>query len=283
MQTGVFDVTGHDFQTVVAQGSVTKPVMVVFWSNQCNICKTLLPQLEKLHKRHNNSFTLARVNCEIEYQIVQHFEIKSVPTVYMFVDGQGVDGFAGEQTVDFINDFINKYVPDATALLVANAQTLLAQGELLEAKNKIIEAQQVSPDDNHVKLLLAQVYLSLGEFEHAKPILNNIPLTDQNIIYHNLMSELELIERSSHTPEIIALEQQLTSAEHKQPIQFKLSIQYYQTKRFKEALHLLYTLLCLDLGYEDGEAKKLMLDILATIEDQSLVSEYRRKLYSLLY
>ena len=283
MQAGVFDVTANDFQTIVAQGSASQPVMVVFWSDQCTICQTLLPVLEQLQKQHNNRFTLAKINCAIEYQIVQHFDIKSVPTVYMFVDGQGVDGFAGEQTTAFINDFINKHLPDETALLLTNAQTLLAQGQLLEAKNIILSAKHISEDDNQVKLLLAQVYLSLGEFEHAKPILENISLEEQNIIYHNLMSELELIERSSHTPEILALEQRLTNEENKGPIQFELSVQYFQTKRFKEALNLLYTLLSVDLNYENGEAKKYMLTLLATIDDQVLVSEYRRKLYSLLY
>lgn len=283
MQAGVFDVTANDFQTIVAQGSASQPVMVVFWSNQCTICQTLLPVLEQLQKQHNNRFTLAKINCEIEYQIVQHFDIKSVPTVYMFVDGQGVDGFAGEQTTVFINDFINKHLPDETALLLANAQTLLAQGQLLEAKNMILSAKHISEDDYQVKLLLAQVYLSLGEFEHAKPILENIPPEEQNIIYHNLMSELELIERSSHTPEILALEQRLTNEENKGPIQFELSVQYFQTKRFKEALNLLYTLLSVDLSYGNGEAKQYMLTLLATIDDQVLVSEYRRKLYSLLY
>lgn len=283
MQAGVFDVTAHDFQTIVAQGSNNQPVMVFFWSNQCTICQALLPLLEKLQKQHNNHFTLAKINCDIEHQIVQHFDIKSVPTVYMFVDGQGVDGFAGEQTTAFINDFINKHLPDETALLLANAQTLLAQGQLLEAKNMILSAKHIIEDDNQVKLLLAQVYLSLGEFEHAKPILENIPLEEQNIIYHNLISELELIERSSHTPEILALEQRLTNEENKGPIQFELSVQYFQTKRFKEALNLLYTLLSVDLSYGNGEAKQYMLTLLATIDDQVLVSEYRRKLYSLLY
>ena len=44
-------------------------------------------------------------------QLVQHFEIKSVPTVYMFVNGQAVDGFAGEQTTDVINEFIKNIYP----------------------------------------------------------------------------------------------------------------------------------------------------------------------------
>ncbi|MDA7745928.1 tetratricopeptide repeat protein [Psychromonas sp.] len=283
MQADIFDVTLQDFQTVIAQGSVNKPVLVVFWSSRCNICQTQLPILEQLQREHANGFTLARVNCDEEHQIVQHFEIKSVPTAYMFINGKGVDGFAGEQSIDVINDFIKKHLPDPSLTLLGDAQTLFAQGKVLEAKETILQAQQINPNDNEIKLALAQIYLALGEFENAKPILLAIPMADQNMIYHSLMSELELAEQSSQTPEISALETALLTAQDKQPLQYQLSIQYHQVKRYKEALQLLFTILSGDLGYENGEAKKTMLDILATIDDATLVSEYRRKLYSLLY
>ena len=108
-------------------------------------------------------------------------------------------------------------------------------------------------------------------------------MADQNMIYHSLVSELELAEQSAQTPEITALEEALENTDDKQPIQYQLAIQYHQAKRYKEALNLLYSLLCNDLGYENGDAKKTMLDLLATVDDAALVSEYRRKLYSLLY
>ena len=283
MQTDIFDVTAQDFQAIAAQGSINKPVMVVFWSSQCNICQSLLPVIQQLQREHLNGFTLAKVNCDTEHPLVQHFDIKSVPTVYMFVNGQAVDGFAGEQTTDFINQFINKHLPDPALALLADSQTLFAQGKIEEAKATILQAQQLSPKDNQIKLALAQIYLALGAFESAKPILATIPMADQNMIYHSLVSELELAEQSAQTPEITALEEALSNTDDIQPIQYQLAIQYHQAKRYKEALNLLYSILCKDLGYENGDAKKTMLDLLATVDDAALVSEYRRKLYSLLY
>jgi len=283
MQTDIFNVTAQDFQAVVAQGSINKPVMVIFWSSQCHICPALLPVIEQLQREHANGFSIAKINCDTEHALVQHFDIKSVPTAYMFVNGKAVDGFAGEQTASVINEFITKHLPDPALILLADTQTLFAQGNIEEAKATILQAQKINPDDNQIKLTLAQIYLALGEFENAKLILTAIPMADQNMIYHSLMSELELAEQSAQTPEITALEEALQSADDTQPIQYQLAIQYHQAKRYKEALNLLYSLLCKDLGYEGGDAKKTMLDLLATVDDAGLVSEYRRKLYSLLY
>ena len=283
MQADIFDVSVQDFQSVIAQGSANKPVLVAFWSAQCDICKLQLPLLEQLQREHHNAFTLARINCDVEHQIVKHFDIKSVPTVYMFVNGQGVDGFAGEQTTPFINDFIKRHLPDPAQLKLDEGQTLLAQGHLEAAKTCFLEARHINPTDNNIALALAQVYLAMGTFEDAKPLLDMIPMADQNALYHNLISELELAQQSSQTPEISALEKRLEETDDKQEIQYQLAIQYNQAGRHAEALNLLYSLLVSDLGYENGAAKKTMLDILATVNEQALVSEYRRKLYSLLY
>lgn len=283
MQADIFDVTAQDFQSVIAQGSVNKPVLVIFWSSQCNVCQQLLPLLEELQREHNSAFTLARVNCDSEYQLAQHLNIQNVPTVYMFVNGQAADGFVGEQSKQVIDEFIKKHLPDPTVALLQEAQTFFAQGELNQAKEAALAAQKIDNKDSQVKLTLAQIYLAQGEFENAKPLLESIPMVDQNMIYHSLMSELKLAEESSQTPEITALEAELETAQDKLPIQYKLAIQYHQAKRYSEALQLLYSLLLVDIGFDEGNAKKTMLDILATIDDAQLVSQYRRKLYSLLY
>lgn len=277
------DVSVSTFPQIILEGSKEKPVLVVFWSQQCPVCTELLPLIDKIHAEDNQAFVFARVNCDVESQIVSHFGVQSVPSVFMFIDGQGADGFAGEQTEQFIRDFINKHTPDQSQLLLQQGQTLFAQGNVEQAKTTLLQANELSPQASDIKLALAQVYLALGEFETVIPLLATIPMADQNMIYHSLSSQLELAKQSSQTPEITALEQQLENAEDKTAVEYQLAIQYNQVNRNSEALALLYNILLTDLGYENGDTKKTLLDILATIDDASLVSEYRRKLYSLLY
>ncbi|WP_413698957.1 tetratricopeptide repeat protein [Psychromonas sp. KJ10-10] len=299
MSVNNHDVTVSTFPPLILEGSKQKPVLVIFWSQQCPICNALLPIIDKIHAQDEQAFVVARINCDTEQEIVNHFGVQSVPSVFMFVDGKGVDGFAGEQTEAFISEFINKHTPDQILTLLQQGQTLFAQGEIEQAKQILLEALKLAQSDtdlkgtvknenyNDIKLALAQIYLALGEFENASPLLESIPMADQNMIYHSLISQLELAKQSSQTPEITSLEAELESAEKESkdemPIKHKLAIQYNQANRNSEALALLYSILLVDLNYEDGETKKTFMDILATIEDAKLVSEYRRKLYSLLY
>ncbi|GLS92356.1 thioredoxin [Psychromonas marina] len=291
MSVNNHDVSVSTFPQIILEGSKEKPVLVVFWSQQCPVCCELLPLLDKIHAEDDQAFVIARINCDVEQQIVNHFGVQSVPSVFMFIDGQGADGFAGEQTEEFIRTFIKKHTPDQSLLLLQQGQTLFAQGEIENAKTIILQALQSCAADNvnynDIKLALAQIYLALGDFERATPILEKIPMAAQNMIYHSLMSQLELAKQSSQTPEITALEQSLENTPNdcveKTQIEYQLALQYNQANRNSEALALLYNILLADMNYEEGEAKKTLLDILATIDDPKLVSEYRRKLYSLLY
>lgn len=287
MSVNNHDVSVSTFPQIILEGSKEKPVLVVFWSQQCPVCCELLPLIDKIHAEDEQAFVIARINCDVEQQIVNHFGVQSVPSVFMFKDGQGADGFAGEQSEQFIREFIRKHTPDQAQLLLQQGQTLFAQGQVEEAKTVLLQATQLCSADNvnvhDIKLALAQVYLALGEFENAEPILDVIPMAAQNMIYHSLVSQLELAKQSSQTPEITALEQALEHAQDKTELQYQLAIQYNQVNRNAEALALLYSILLVDLNFADGDAKKTLLDILATIDDAKLVSEYRRKLYSLLY
>ena len=59
-------------------------------------------------------------------------------------------------------------------------------------------------------------------------------------------------------------------------------MQYQAAQRSEDALALLLGILQQDLNY--GDSKKLYLDILAALpKGDAVASQYRRKLYSLLY
>ena len=287
MKNNTYDITVSTFQEIVIENSKNIPVLVVFWSSQDPISLSLIPCIDNIHNEAPDRFIFARVNCDVEDQIVAHFGVTNVPSIFFFKDGVAIDGFAGEQTNDFINEFINKHTPDQSDILLAQGQTFFAQGKIAEAKNCFVEALQLNNENNNIKLALAQVFLTTGAIESAKIQLDNIPMKDQNMIYHSLISQLELAIQSSQTPEITALEKALTQAlentEDKAKIQYQLAIQYSQHQRNAEALELLLNILMVDLGHENGDAKKAMLDILATTDDAVLVGQYRRKLYSLLY
>ncbi|MCU7863328.1 MAG: redoxin domain-containing protein, partial [Candidatus Thiodiazotropha sp. (ex Lucinoma borealis)] len=77
----IFEVTVENFQQVVLDNSMKCPVLVDFWAEWCNPCKTLMPLLAKLADDYQGQFILAKVNTEQQQQLATHFQIRSIPSV----------------------------------------------------------------------------------------------------------------------------------------------------------------------------------------------------------
>jgi len=117
----------------VVEGSSKQPVIVQFWAPWCGPCKQLGPVLEKVVAAANGKVKMVRVNIDDNQQIAQQLRVQSVPTVYAFVDGQPVDGFAGAQPESTLTQFIEK----VSALGGAGADI----ASMLEAGNAAVETQ----------------------------------------------------------------------------------------------------------------------------------------------
>jgi putative thioredoxin len=94
----------------VIENSFHKPVLVDFWAEWCAPCKALMPMLAKIAEGYQGELLLAKINCDVEQQVVAQFGIRSLPTVVLFKDGQPVDGFAGAQPESAIRAMLEPHV-----------------------------------------------------------------------------------------------------------------------------------------------------------------------------
>jgi putative thioredoxin len=106
----VFDVTQQAFEAEVLQASMTTPVLVDFWAEWCEPCKTLGPMLEKLAAEYNGAFRLGKVDVEAQQELAGMFGIRSIPTVMLVKDGQVLDGFAGALPESQLREFLSRHV-----------------------------------------------------------------------------------------------------------------------------------------------------------------------------
>lgn len=82
------DVTDHDFQEKVIDSD--KTVIVDFWAVWCGPCRQLSPVLEELGEKYSDQVTVAKVNVDDNPGIAAQYGITSIPTVYVFKDGERV-------------------------------------------------------------------------------------------------------------------------------------------------------------------------------------------------
>ena len=264
--------------------SVATPVLFYFWSERSQHCLELTPVLENLAAQYNGQFILAKVDCDAEQMVASQFGLRAIPTVYLFQNGQPVDGFQGPQPEEAIRALLDKVLPREEELKAQEALALIQEGKHAEALPLLKDAWQLSGQDSQIGLLLAETYIALGRSEEAEAVLQTIPLQDQDTRYQGLVAQIELLKQAADRPEIQQLQQQVEQNPDDAALASKLALQLHQVGRNEEALELLFSHLRKDLGAADGQARKMLQEILAALgTGDALASKYRRQLYSLLY
>ncbi|ELY2667020.1 co-chaperone YbbN [Cronobacter sakazakii] len=268
----------------ILEQSMTVPVLFYFWSDRSQHCQQLTPVLEKLANQYQGQFILAKVDCDNEQAIAAQFGLRAIPTVYLFSQGQPVDGFQGLQPEEAIRALLDKVLPREEELKAQEAMALMQEGKHLEALPLLKEAWQMSNQASEIGLLLAQAQIALNRSEDAEAVLKTIPLQDQDTRYQGLVAQIDLLKQAADTPEIQQLQQQVEQHPDDAQLASQLALQLHQVGRNEEALELLFDHLKKDLNAADGQARKMLQEILAALgTGDALASKYRRQLYSLLY
>ncbi|MEQ9969706.1 co-chaperone YbbN [Pectobacterium carotovorum] len=282
-QATIVDVNESNLHQVL-EHSTTLPVLFYFWSGRSQHCLELEPVLDKLAQEYAGQFVLAKVDCDAEQRVAAQFGLRSIPTVYMFKDGQPLDGFQGPQPEEAIRELLKRALPKEEELKVAQAQQLIQEDKLPEAMQLLKDAWQLSQQRSDIGLMLAEVQIQIKRSEDAEAVLATIPLQDRDTRYHSLVAQIELLKQAADTPEIQHLQQQLDADPQNADLAVQLALQLHQVGRNEEALELLMGFLKKDLAVANGSARKTLMDIMAALgTSDALAARYRRQLYSLLY
>jgi thioredoxin 2 len=64
------------------------PVLVDFWAPWCAPCRRLAPELEKVAKNMSGEAIVLKVNTEQQSELAARFQIRSIPHLMVFLDGE---------------------------------------------------------------------------------------------------------------------------------------------------------------------------------------------------
>ena len=281
----VFDATAANFESDVIQASLQVPVLVDFWATWCGPCKQLGPILEKLAAEYNGAFRLAKVDVDAEQQLGAAFQIRSIPTVMLVKDGQLVDGFPGALPEGQLREFLKHHgiepaqVPDEAPVESEAPAPLDPHAEVLRLR-KAVEA---APEQDSLKLDLALALLATGNAHESEQLLDALPAnlaTDDRAVKARARLGFASLLHDAPPPQV--LEAAIASNPDDLRARHLLGVQQIVSGHPEAGLEQFLEMLRRDRGFEDGLAKRSLIDAFRILDDEDLVGRYRRRMASML-
>ncbi len=280
------DTTLATFEKDVIDASTLAPVLVDFWAPWCGPCKTLGPMLEKLEAEYAGKWRLVKVNVDENQELAAHFQVRSIPHVVAFADGQAVDQFIGVLPEGQLRQFLDRLIPDAAQAERNAAHSALAEGRRDEAYDALKAALAYDPGFDDARMDLIELLLDDGRSDEAQDEAELLsPKTTQGIDprYNALKTRLDALDVASDLPPTDALEARVAADAGDLEARFDLASALIARRAWALALEQLLEIVKRDRTFRDDIGRKTMLSVFDLAAHQpQIVSEWRRKLSAAL-
>ena len=268
-------VTETDFEYEVIAYSNQTPVIVDFWAEWCRPCKTLTPILEKIAEEAQGAFRLAKVNVDDNPNLSLRFNVRSIPNVKAFRDGQLVSEFLGLQPEIRVKEFIRNLAPSQVDLLLEKGLSQLDSLSWLEAGNSFHQFLTKSPNHPAGLLGLIKSDLMQGHYSEVKKVLNEFP---SSVEY----SRVEIIRPLYEALVRVKFSQGITD----DPLEagYQNALRLVMRGNILASMDGLIDILRQDKHYHNDEVRKVLLGLFEVLgTNHPLTHQYRQELALVLF
>lgn len=286
----VMDGTTENFTQDVIEASAKIPIVVYFGSAESPGSESMSALLQKLVERAGGLVKMVRMDVYENQALAQQLQVKSVPTVFAFVEGRPIDAFAGQQGEAQLQSFLDKLLGDAKPPLeiaMDQGQAFLSEGLGVEAEEAF--SNVLAQDETYFPALggLIRAIALQGEFERAQQMIDHMDdKTRTSLDVTQAISALELAMESAHAnPDETQALLDLVKDEPKNiQARFNLAQAYYAAGKTPDAIDLLLDIVAQDRAWDDQAGRKQLIKIFDALGVQDPITiEARKRLSAVLF
>ncbi|HEY5740827.1 MAG TPA: thioredoxin [Gammaproteobacteria bacterium] len=281
----IHNVGMQNFQQLVLEKSMQKPVLVDFWADWCQPCQTIMPMLAKLADEYAGKFELAKVNADDERELAGHFGIKSLPTMKLFFQGQLVDERLGAVPESEVRAMLDKHIVSESEQYMQAAMTAYQQGQTEQALQLLNHALANDPENPELKVTIAQIVHAQGDTDSAVRLLDSLDEEGAKLDGAiSLRAQIKLAEQLASLPPLEDIEARLASDPGDLEALLFKSRHLTARQDYENAMECLLEIMRRDREYQDEAGRQGLLELFDMLGgEHPSVQQYRRKLFTLLH
>lgn len=269
----------------VLQQSMQTPVLLDFWADWCEPCKTLAPVLNKIADEYQGKFILAKINADTSPAIAQQLGVRGLPTMKLVVQGQLVNELTGAQPEAAIRQMLEPHLgpaeDDDTDPFLEQIKRARQMGAYDQAIDALQAAIQEQPERWEYHSTLVEVLIEAERLDDARQVADAIQDEKTKKAASVRLSMLEWLEGA---PDPETVQARLKENPDDIEARYYFGLHLIMAGHYEEGLELLLDVMQADRSFKEDGAKEALLKAFDMIGSGSkAVSKIRRRMFALLH
>jgi putative thioredoxin len=271
----IITVSESNFEYDVIAYSQRIPVVVDFWAPWCIPCRTQSPMLERFTEEAAGAFRLAKINIDENVNLALRYNVRSIPAVKAFRDGQVVSEFVGLQPELRLREFLGALAPSENDLIMEKAKSILLLHQWQEAEKAFRKVLETSPNNTAALLGLCKSLLGQGRVVDCQKLLRSFPASRE---YHSAETLRPLADAIIRAQNAGFIEDDPLLAAYRN------SLRLVEKGNLPAAMDGFLDILKQDKHYQDDELRRVAVALLEVMGDEDpLTRQYRNELATILF
>ena len=276
------NVSIENFQSDVVDASQSMPVVLLFWAEQVPESAQVKGMAEKVMVDYDGKALLALSDVAQDQSLAPRLQVQGLPSIRIIHKGaiaEQIDGAVDETRLRTVMDALTQSSIDA---MQGNLDQMLAVGDFATAVATLQQSIQEEPNNQALRVELADVLIRKGDLDDARTVLASIPEETEGRL--RPQNRLEFVEEAAAMDSVEDLQAAVAANPKDLESRYALAIVQMVVGETELALQICLDILREDREFRDDIGRLTMIRIFDILgKGNETATKYRRKLFNALH
>jgi len=276
------NVSMENFQSDVVDASQNMPVVLLFWAEQVPESAQVKVMAEQVMADYDGKALLALSDVAQDQSLAPRLQVQGLPSIRIIHEGAIAEQINGPIDETQLRTVMDALTQSSIEALQGNLDQMLAVGDFAAATATLQQSIQEEPNNQALRVELADVLIRKGDLDDARTVLASIPEETEGRL--RPQNRLEFVEEAAAMDSVEDLQAAVAANPQDLESRYALAIVQMVVGETELALQICLDILREDREFRDDIGRLTMIRIFDILgKGNETATKYRRKLFNALH